>query len=790
LKYTIVCILMLFLALGAKTLKKSDFDLDFPCTSGLSKTAGRSIPARSFIQNQFLEAALFEGCFFTLGTNQGLLESSLDDKCCITYGHPYAKTSYPFLKIQNAWGKLEACTDISIPQVRRTTDSVTYRYFLNDSIEFTFSLSLLPAAEGAGAMLAMNIANRSNAVQTVQPALIYDPGMGRFEPDAAAWVNGASLVQTEGQANGCSTLVFSEKSAGHTGLRCSLTPIAGTLETAVFGNWHKMEAAVASAYDTSTRLPFYDLAVKLLWQQRTIAPDSSIAVRLAIKLEPPDFGQQAFIRWDVPRFLTVETGALFPQTIDTRAYVDNLLAFPKNFRLFADLPFQVVFNQEVVDFSVNSMEAAYQTLRLLARENYQADTIVPLTLILAEGANEIDRVTTNLYVPQCPFSDTGLVVTIDSFFTNNAGEKIVTFSAQVESTTQALFNLGLEHVTLYENNARINPAYLGRDTSGGASAVDIVFVLDVTGSMSDNINDVKNNIIMFNDTLVNRGIDHRLGMVTFLDAVENIYQFTDNITQFKSYVDAQYAHGGGDGPENDLQALHIASGLNFRPEARKVFIWITDAPYHEMDWATTLDIGTVVNTLLAHDIMVYAVGEQANRDASAFNIYNPTGGKWFDIRGPFQDVLMDVANLRYSSKSMALYTGGVASSTVMSVRLSVHHAGLGGSGLLTLGGSAPLTAGKRPATSLTLSPNPSNPSTLITCSVNDRANGELSICDIRGRMVFNERFINRSGLFRVSWNGRSATGTALASGLYMVRLRVDVADKPPVFLNQKLVLAK
>ncbi len=63
---------------------------------------------------------------------------------------------------------------------------------------------------------------------------------------------------------------------------------------------------------------------------------------------------------------------------------------------------------------------------------------------------------------------------------------------------------------------------LAKDTSGGTNKADIIFVLDVTGSMTNEINGVKENIVEFADSLSAQGIDFRLGMVTFLDEVENI----------------------------------------------------------------------------------------------------------------------------------------------------------------------------------------------------------------------------------------------------------------------------
>ncbi len=69
-------------------------------------------------------------------------------------------------------------------------------------------------------------------------------------------------------------------------------------------------------------------------------------------------------------------------------------------------------------------------------------------------------------------------------------------------------------------------------------------MLDVTGSMSQEISGVRDNIVEFTDSLSYQGIDFRLAMVTFLDEIENIYDFTSNVQLFQQYVNDQYALGG------------------------------------------------------------------------------------------------------------------------------------------------------------------------------------------------------------------------------------------------------
>jgi hypothetical protein len=124
--------------------------------------------------------------------------------------------------------------------------------------------------------------------------------------------------------------------------------------------------------------------------------------------------------------------------------------------------------------------------------------------------------------------------------------------------------------------------------------VDVVFVLDVTRSMQWAIDDLKNGIGTFADTLAKNQLDFRLGLVTFQDITnpdekvrvvtfrtgkqDEESPFTSSATAFRDKVGLLKAEGGGDIPESSLEALAEASGLPFRQGASKILLLITDAP--------------------------------------------------------------------------------------------------------------------------------------------------------------------------------------------------------------------
>ncbi len=148
-------------------------------------------------------------------------------------------------------------------------------------------------------------------------------------------------------------------------------------------------------------------------------------------------------------------------------------------------------------------------------------------------------------------------------------------------------NLRVDNVEVYENGQRAK--ILDFRGQGQGRPVDIVFVLDVTESMQPYIDAVKQNVISFAHDLAANNRDYRLGLVTFEDYVVSAApdcncayrkKMTSNVQEFSDWVGSLHAGGGGDIPEDQLDALAYASTFPFRPEAQGIVILVTDAPDH------------------------------------------------------------------------------------------------------------------------------------------------------------------------------------------------------------------
>ena len=101
--YRLIFILSLLLISQTWAWDKSQFDIDGVTEDdALRKGTGSMLPGWK-LRKHHSELTLIQGGYFTLGTNNGISSTTLDDLCGITFGHPYAMTSYPLLSVDGAW---------------------------------------------------------------------------------------------------------------------------------------------------------------------------------------------------------------------------------------------------------------------------------------------------------------------------------------------------------------------------------------------------------------------------------------------------------------------------------------------------------------------------------------------------------------------------------------------------------------------------------------------------------------------------------------------------------------
>jgi hypothetical protein len=129
-------------------------------------------------------------------------------------------------------------------------------------------------------------------------------------------------------------------------------------------------------------------------------------------------------------------------------------------------------------------------------------------------------------------------------------------------------------------------------SSGEPIRLDVHFLIDATGSMSDEIQQLKDNMISVAERIgsMQSNPDVRYGMTIYRDRedlfVSRTFDFTPDVTTFTDALREVNAEGGGDYPESLNEGFHQAL---FLPEWRveetvSLLFLIADAPPH-LDYA-------------------------------------------------------------------------------------------------------------------------------------------------------------------------------------------------------------
>ena len=169
--------------------------------------------------------------------------------------------------------------------------------------------------------------------------------------------------------------------------------------------------------------------------------------------------------------------------------------------------------------------------------------------------------------------------------------------------------------------------------SGEASpTVDIVFLLDTSGSMEDNIRAVGRHLVDMVEIFQAEQLDFTMAMVPFKYLAQHFHQPTKDYQRYERLLE-NIECGGAERAYNAI--VKSITRIKFRPEARRRFILITDAPCTgsytiqevlQRCWAAeiTLDIiGGVTDRTEADDPL------KAEREQKA--LARKTGGMWFPI---------------------------------------------------------------------------------------------------------------------------------------------------------------
>jgi hypothetical protein len=200
------------------------------------------------------------------------------------------------------------------------------------------------------------------------------------------------------------------------------------------------------------------------------------------------------------------------------------------------------------------------------------------------------------------------------------------------------------------------------DTYDGALAyaVDIVFCIDVTGSMDPVLDAVKANALAFYDdvqtNLTAKGknvAQLRVRVVAFRDLVADgdaaieespFYALPDERGRFSEFVNGLRAEGGGDAPESGLEAVALAISSPWTrtgDRRRQVIVLWSDQPAHPLDPSV---VPGDLRSRIPSDFSALTDAwedEQGQMGSSSKRLilFAPDGPGWSDISSVWENVV-------------------------------------------------------------------------------------------------------------------------------------------------------
>ena len=196
-----------------------------------------------------------------------------------------------------------------------------------------------------------------------------------------------------------------------------------------------------------------------------------------------------------------------------------------------------------------------------------------------------------------------------------------------------------------ENLGKINPTgpsydrFIISTKSVTRSDVDVCFVVDATGSMGDEINFLKEELmdvmLQFQKTAPCSPI--RLSSVFYRDQGDEYLTkkmpFTNRLDDVVSFVSEQYAGGGGDFPEAVQSGLDVAiNEFNWNEKAlTKIIFLVLDAPPHNQDASKMRELMQLASSKGIKIIPITASGIDQSTEFCMKYMAAGTGGDYIYI---------------------------------------------------------------------------------------------------------------------------------------------------------------
>ena len=165
--------------------------------------------------------------------------------------------------------------------------------------------------------------------------------------------------------------------------------------------------------------------------------------------------------------------------------------------------------------------------------------------------------------------------------------------------------------------------------------VDVTLIIDCSGSMGGEIEAVRANAQSFVDNMESSGADYRIGGVLYGSIIYDTLHPTADFQKFRDFVSNAAAIGGD---EISALAVKAATEMNYRPNAQRIFVLITD------DWAiqqnSELTEADLIAMLWEMKARLYSIHEPCKNNSAVTS--RLTLGQEYNIRAPFTTILDEI----------------------------------------------------------------------------------------------------------------------------------------------------
>ena len=195
----------------------------------------------------------------------------------------------------------------------------------------------------------------------------------------------------------------------------------------------------------------------------------------------------------------------------------------------------------------------------------------------------------------------------------------------------------------HENWGRALSIFETFGAAGGAfdtnADIDVVFVVDTTGSMGGEIAQIRADLSILVDQLATTTDSYRVAVVSYRDFSQRTgdsddypsrvdQTFTEDLDLIQAAIDSLTADGGGDWEETVFSGIQAAIELPWRPGVTKIAIVIGDAPALSPEPFSELTTSQIVaNSIAVDPVQVIGVDVGSLNDNGALGqIADGTGG--------------------------------------------------------------------------------------------------------------------------------------------------------------------